>query len=722
MGSRTIATASRLTPPAERSISLLFVDDEPHVRRAFARSLNRRGFDVVTAGSGMEAIRLAERRAFPVVVTDLRMPGMDGLTLIERLQAMQPSAAFVVLTGLPDVDLGREHHLDIAISSIVAKPWNDDELEATLRHAMELHASRALAANEQDGNAAEAVLLVEDNAGDAFLAKRFLKDIGAGTRSTTVVDRMSHALAVLHDQRFDVVLVDLSLPDARGIDAVTSLHRAAPDAAIIVLTGVDDPVLANQAIRLGAQDFLIKGSVDRASLARAMEFATERKRAAQRLSYLAHYDPLTGAANRVTLRDRLGHAISRARRARHTFAVVSLDLDHFKQINDDCGHDVGDQVLQEVSRRLQSAVRESDTVARVGGDEFTILLEELASKENAAEVAERILQELASPIPTSEGQVVTTASLGIAFYPTTADSVDELLKHADVALYSAKRRGRNTYHLASSEGRVISHRLKAEHDLRQALENDEFVLHYQPQVAIKDRTLIGFEALLRWQSAQGLVPPAEFIPLLEETGMVRQVGSWVLTEACRRLAECNADRETPLRMAINLSAKQFERDGLVESMQEALERSGAPASLIDLEITETLLMRDTRQTNKTLNALKSLGVRIVIDDFGTGYSSLAFLQRFEVDALKIDDSFVASVVDDSRVAGAVVELGHRLSLEVIAEGVETEAQWNTLAAEGCDLAQGFLIAEPRPRWDRLDVGTAGPFFDLTAPSIPANDT
>ena len=433
---------------------------------------------------------------------------------------------------------------------------------------------------------------------------------------------------------------------------------------------------------------------------------TQRKAAEQKIQKLAFYDPLTGLPNRLLLMDRLQQAVAASHRSRQGGALLFIDLDNFKTLNDTLGHDRGDQLLQQVARRLLSCVRETDTVARLGGDEFVVMLEALG--EDAREVAlqagvicEKLLQALAAPYPLDEGEHQSTASIGIAPFCSPQDSVVELLKQADIAMYQAKAGGRNTLRFFDPGLQAaVTARAALEADLRLALAQDEFVLHYQPQFDTGGR-MCGAEALLRWRHPErGLVSPAVFIPLAEETGLILPLGRWVLREACSLLAQwAGASGTAHLNMAVNVSPRQFRHQEFVEVVQSALRESGADPTRLKLEITESLLLEDVDTTVAKMGVLKRHGVGFALDDFGTGYSSLSYLKLLPLDELKIDQSFVRDVLtdhNDATIARTIIALGQNLGLSVMAEGVETAAQRDFLARHGCQAYQGYLFSKPLP--------------------------
>ena len=428
---------------------------------------------------------------------------------------------------------------------------------------------------------------------------------------------------------------------------------------------------------------------------------TAEKEAEARVLHLAQHDALTDLPNRLLLRDRLLQALPQASRRGSQVAILFLDLDRFKVINDTLGHDLGDLLLTQVATCLRGCVREGDTVSRLGGDEFTVVLPDLRDANGAVRVAEKILAALARPFQLEQHQVYTAASIGVVLYPADAGDVETLLQYADTAMYRAKQQGGNTYQFFTAEMQAhVQHRLETEHALREALARQEFVVYYQPIIDLATGAITGLEALVRWRSpSAGLVSPAEFIPIAEESGLILPLGDWVLREACAQAQTWNQGRRVPLRLAVNLSARQFRQPGLAAKIKQVLEDTGLAPPHLELEITESIFLQDTDVTHRTLLELKTLGVRLSIDDFGTGFSSLNYLKRFPLDTLKIDQSFVAGLgtdPDDAAIVTAVLAMAAALKLGVIAEGVEQEAHRSFLQEHGCREAQGYLFSRPLP--------------------------
>ncbi|WP_165873448.1 EAL domain-containing protein [Parasulfuritortus cantonensis] len=428
---------------------------------------------------------------------------------------------------------------------------------------------------------------------------------------------------------------------------------------------------------------------------------TDLRLARQQVEFMAHHDALTRLPNRILARDRFEQAVTMAAREGRKVALLFLDLDNFKTINDTLGHQAGDHLLQQVVGRLAEAVRGSDTISRQGGDEFLVILTALPDENGADAVAQHILEDLARPFVVDGHELHTSASIGISVYPDDGAEFDTLLKRADMAMYSAKEFGRATYRFFTEEmNRHAFERLQMQNRLRHALDESEFLLHYQPQVDLKSGRLLGVEALLRWQSKElGMVAPGRFVPVAEESGLIMPIGTWVLREACRQARAWRDELGLAIPVGVNLSALQFRRGSLVATVAEVLDETGLEPGLLELELTETMLLHDTEAVRAAMDRIRALGVQMSIDDFGTGYSSLSYLKRLPVTRLKIDQSFVRDMIaddDDGSIVRAIIQMAHSLKLTVIAEGVETAEQGAWLAREGCDQAQGYHYGRPMP--------------------------
>lgn len=545
------------------------------------------------------------------------------------------------------------------------------------------------------------LLLVEDDQQEALVITNMLKE---GLQNQFVLEQrrsISEALTLVQQQSFQAMILDSHLPEGQSFASIPQFIQYCPEAPILILSGVEDEEQAIHAVKSGAQDYLIKGQTSSPTLCRAIRYAMERHRATQRITQLAHYDHLTGLANRGLFYERLNCAVARCHRNDMAMALMFLDLDHFKEINDTLGHECGDSLLKTVATRIKKCIREIDTGVRLGGDEFAILLEQIISVEDVGAIAERILQLLAQPIIVQHHQLQITASLGITIYPWDSANPQELLSHADAAMYRAKAQGGNSYQFytagmktAGLDGSTL------EVELKRAVAKKEFLLHYQPQMDLRTKQVIGMEALLRWHHPyQGLIGPNDFIPQAEENGMIIPIGEWVLRTASKQAKYWEKQGFSTPHMSVNLSARQIHQGNLPALLQDILKRSHLAPENLTLELTETFLIQETEETLQTLCKLKAMGIHLYIDDFGAGYASLRYLKSFPVDGIKLDQSLIQQLphnTNDAAIVEAVISMGKTLGLKVIAEGVETQEQVDFLDKHDCDAIQGYWIAPPLP--------------------------
>jgi diguanylate cyclase (GGDEF)-like protein len=550
---------------------------------------------------------------------------------------------------------------------------------------------------------APSILLVEDNPGDVRLVEELLRAAWVVAGSINHVSSVEDAIGRVAKDVPACILLDLSLPDAQGIGTLQRVRDAHPSVPIVVLTGTDDEAQAVQAVQEGAQDYLIKGQVDGHLLGRAIRYAIERKFAEVQLSHQALHDPLTGLANRALLMERLAQALARTERRPSSVAVLFLDIDRFKTINDNFGHEVGDSVLACIGDRLRKALRPEDMASRFGGDEFVVLCEDLEDDRHVVTIAKRIGRSISEPISLEAGEVVVTTSIGIAAARGIGDRPEVLLRDADAAVYRAKERGRDRFEFFDQRMRArLLGRSRRESELRHAIDAGELRLYYQPLVVVDDLRVGRVEALVRWEHPRlGLLLPREFIPVAEETGFIVDLGSWVLREACCQTVrwEHASPDQRSISIAVNVSPRQLDHLDFEDTVWQILEETGAEPKNLWFEITETAFMDPARPVLKMLGRLRELGIHLAIDDFGTGYSSLSHLRQFRIDELKVDQTFVQGLerdAEDSSIVAAVVSLAHNLGLSAVAEGVETAEQSRRVQLVGCDLAQGFYFAAPEP--------------------------
>ncbi len=546
------------------------------------------------------------------------------------------------------------------------------------------------------------VLLVEEDPRTAMLIGEMLR---AGWNDGVIITharQLAEASPELRDHGATCVLVDVSAEEADSSDALEHLAAANPNVPIIVLSERADEEFGLAMVKAGAQDFLRTSELNPAALARSVRYAVERKRSEVDLAHQALHDPLTGLPNRALFIDRLSVALDRSRRTGAPVAVLFLDVDTFKQINDTLGHAAGDRLLTVLAERFREMLRPMDTVARLGGDEFTFLFEELESERETVLIAERISSSASAPLMLDgEGEISVTVSIGIAIVNDPSVAPDVVIRDADVAMYRAKELGGNRFELYDETARVrASRRLELEDALRHAVEHSELRVHYQPRVSLNgDTGLTGFEALIRWEHPErGLITAQEFVSLAEDTGLIVPIGEWVLEQA---LGEVSRWRKTrpEVTISVNVSARQLEEPGMAAHLDAAVRASGADPAVLCLEITEDAVEHNPELAARSLAALSAIGVKLALDDFGTGHSSVASLRDLPLDSINIDKSFVSTLGSDpadSAVVGALVELGHALGLRVVAGGVETDAQLASLRTLGCDGAQGYLFSRPLP--------------------------
>lgn len=682
---------------------VLVVDDDVTMRLLVRETLEQAGFRVEEAADGEAGITAFEQFRPDVVLLDVIMPVLGGFGACSAIRRLEGGdhVPVLMMTGLDDSDSINGAY-EAGATDFITKPIAWPMLSHRVRYL--LRSNRAFRdLTQSQARLTNAQRIAHIGHWDWDLPSDIVK----------CSDEIYRILG-LDQQRYlptSRSLVDIVHPDDRPAlrDAIyATLHRREPlnlDLRIVQPDGTIRVVHQQGEVTYDAQDQPVhmQGTV---------QDVTERKRAAEQIRQLALYDSLTGLPNRHLFKEQLCHAVASAKRSEQVLVMLSLDLDRFKRVNDTLGHEAGDLVLKEAGIRLAKSLRTTDTVtrddlnaishsvARPGGDEFTMLLA-VQQAQDAAKVARRILEALSQPFTIGGSDMVLSASIGIAVYPLDGTDADALLKNADAAMYHAKDQGKNNYQYYNRTMNTSAfQRLSLESNLHHALERGEFSLYYQPKIDVASRAIVGVEALIRWRHPDlGLVSPAEFIPLAEETGLIIPIGEWVLREACAQIRAWQSAGLTPAPIAVNLSARQFHQQDIALMVRRALEEYDVAPHLLELEITESAAMQNAQAASMTLATLKALGVRIAIDDFGTGYSSLSYLKRFPIDSLKIDRSFVTELPDnqdDASIAQAVITMAHALRLKVVAEGVENEAQLAFLAANGCDEMQGYYFSRPLP--------------------------
>ncbi|OQA31975.1 MAG: Phytochrome-like protein cph2 [Betaproteobacteria bacterium ADurb.Bin341] len=545
------------------------------------------------------------------------------------------------------------------------------------------------------------LLMVEDNAGDLRLVEEMLLENSGARFRLLHADKITSAIPILDKEKVDIILLDLTLPDTKGLDTLVKMHALSPGLPIVVLSCVEDESLAIKAVRLGAQDFLVKSHINPGLLARSLHYALERRQLEEHLYHLAHHDPLTDLPNRRLFYERLSRALASSRRHQLPLALMLIDLNGFKQINDTYGHKVGDGLLIEAAKRMTDCLRATDCVARLGGDEYIIFISDLGDTQQVARVAQKILQALEAPCTIDGNTLRVYASMGIALFPGDGEEMETLVQKADSVMYVAKseKKAASNYRFFSSDIHALNVEHKAlEESLKGALERGEFQINYQPQFDLHSGRLIGMEALLRWRQPNGEETlPARFLPVLEESGLIVSVGEWVLKTVCRQNKAWQEQGFPPVTVAVNISPRQFRDKNLPENVDHALKASGLNPRLLELELSEDSLREDEQFALELLKRLNSIGVRLALDNYGAGSTSLRYLQRFPIHTVKIDRSIVRDVTsnpEEAAIVRAVIAIAHVFKMKGIAQGVETMDQANFLREHACDDAQGYAFGKP----------------------------
>jgi diguanylate cyclase (GGDEF)-like protein/PAS domain S-box-containing protein len=675
--------------------NILLIDDDPSHAKAFEEALIAAGdspsnFEWLrTLSSGLE--RLA-RKGLWAIFLNLLLPDSRGIETLDRLLSANSTAPILVLGGANDDELCKTALLHGAQDYLLEGHIDSYSFARAIRNIIEREIARQELFIEKDR--AQVTL---NSIGDAVLSTDILGNV---VYLNVVAEHMtgwSRKEAVGHPlgDVFQLIDGNTHKPAPNPMELAIRLDKPVGLTADSILVRRDgyESAIEDSAAPIHDRDGQVTGAVivfHDVSMARA---------AVLEMAHLAQHDPLTDLPNRMMLNDRLTQAISLARRNHHLLAVLFLDLDGFKNINDSLGHSVGDKLLQSVSTRLLACVRKSDTVSRQGGDEFVVLLPEITRAEDAAISAEKILTELKKTHNIGEHRLHVTLSIGISSYPGNGDDAEILIKNADTAMYHAKQCGRDNYQFFRPDMsfRAVE-RQSLEGQLRYALERQELLLHYQPKINLQTGAITGVEALLRWQHPErGLLLPGQFLTIAEDTGMITAIGQWVLRAACGQTREWLDAGLLAVPVAVNISSLEFRSEKFLEHVQVALKDTRLAPRYLELELTETVLMRHTESTTYMLGQLKAIGVRLAVDDFGTGYSSLSYLTRFPIDSLKLDQSFVRNIVtgtNDAIVISSVIRMAKSLKQGVIAEGVETIEQLAFLRAHGCDEGQGYYFSRP----------------------------
>ncbi|QQR91425.1 MAG: EAL domain-containing protein [Myxococcales bacterium] len=675
---------------------ILLVDDEPAVLRSATRALAPLHLTIDTAALPSDALKQVAKHSYSVVAVDLDMPEMSGLELITKIQKKLPHATYMVVTGKLEVEPSTVFISD-AVTSIVYKPWAPEELISGLEYAIKRYHQR------RHSEKTKHVLLIEDNPTDIELVTKRLQATDWKGKLTSATS-LTEAIQKLKLESFSAIVLDLSLSDADGLESVETLRHSHPGIPIVVLSGHEDEERAIKAVQSGAEDYLFKWEASGRSLVRSIGFAIERHSNSRRIAQLVHYDELTHLPKRKLFRNHLHRAISRARLNHTGVALLYLNMDRFHLLNEEKGYDVADAVLQTTADQIRLCIDIPDKLGKLGANEFGIACPGEKPAARALSVLEKIRTVRAQNKANDNGVHELPLSIGVALYPENGNTVDELLQYAEQAMHRgrAHRDRDNDVHVEFYSAETHARELcvqRMERDLRQALTRQEFDLVYQSQHRIANGALVGAEALLRWHHNDIVISPAEFIPLLEKSGLIQEVGQWVLTQACKQIRLWHESGIRDIRVAVNVSARQLESEDFVKAVLQAIEQYKIPPACLELELTETSLIANLDLTSQVLKQFGEIGVRVAVDDFGTGYSSLVYLKSLPVHCLKIDQSFIADIgikAEAEAISLAVINLAQALGLQVIAEGVETKEQLEFLRDAGCDEAQGYFFGRPNP--------------------------
>lgn len=696
--------------PKAGDAKILLVDDDVQHLESMRALLSMQGYPVDVAEGGRAAIDHLGRQAYDLMLLDLRMPGVDGLDVLRFVRACKIDLITVVVSGQNSADDVTDalHH---GADDYLKKPYQPDELLARVGNALQ---KQALASSNRQmrrrlerserlhrlivNNSPDIVFVLDQQGSFRFLNPRVTSLTGHDRRS--LLGQPFVNLVKLDDHDKARYFLEQALnPQSEMRSAELQFTGRGEETSRYFEVAVWPTPATGQGMDGGEEDVpLIYGTA---------RDITDRKESEAFINFQAYHDLLTRLPNRALFKDRVEVAIAHASRNNAHLAVLFIDLDRFKVINDSLGHTMGDRLLQMVAARLQNCIRKGDTLARFGGDEFTLLLTELPDADSAIQAANKIQESLKEAFVVGDHELVVGASIGIAVYPEGGDNLDALIRNADIAMYGEKVVSRNGVRVFLPEMGPTPQRLEMEQDLRRALQRDEFRLLFQPQVDSSTNRIMGVEALVRWQHPQrGLLGPDEFVSLAEDTRLIVQLDRSSLRKAAREVRAMQRHGHPGLRLSVNLSPILVQRDDFVKSVLSTLQECDFPPELLDLEITESLLMSDTDGTVRKLKALADIGIRIAIDDFGTGYSCMAYLQKLPVHTLKIDRSFTRAIgngkmnsIEETSIVDAIVAMGLGLRMNLIAEGVETALQQDYLSRVGCKMMQGFLFGRPMPLQD-----------------------
>ena len=694
-------------PKREFQARVLVVDDEPRARASLKEILRVAGYEATLAEGGREAVELLSEKPFDLILLDINMPDLDGHGVMDFINDQKIDADVIVVSGETTFNHATRA-LRKGAQDFLRKPYAPDELLQTISNSVE---RRKLKRENQSilkrleesetlhkfivNNSPDMIYLLDQEGRFAYINERV--DSLLGYKQEDILGE--HFSKLIYED--DIDQANFTFNERRSGDRATRSAelrlRCKDGEASRYFESRSVPIELSAIGIYSVDEDNHKEFIGTYGVARDI---TERKQAEDLIKYQLYHDLLTNLPNRTLFRDRLNMAMAQSKRTGKKLALFYLDMDRFKVINDSLGHFVGDELLQSVSQRLRSELREADTLARVGGDEFNLLIPEINDMQDARNLAEKILRITNEPFNIKGQEIYISFSIGISVYPLDGDTKDTLIKNADIAMYKVKDAGKNGYAFYSEKMKSrYTQSLDIENGLRRAISTDELRIFYQPQYDIINGKIVGVEALVRWQHPErGLIEPNEFIHVAEECGLIIPLGEWVLRRACKDINRWREEESLQLSLAVNISVQQLEMEQFVAKTLSIIKRMNLPRNILELEITEHAIMQDMDKAIDTLGRLTDKGVRIAIDDFGTGYSSLGYLQTLPINTLKMDRSFVQGIKSkgDNSIIDAIIAMAKGLNLDLIAEGVENEAQVEHLTRAGCYLAQGFFYAPPMP--------------------------
>ncbi|MES9853363.1 MAG: EAL domain-containing protein [Candidatus Thiodiazotropha sp. L084R] len=693
---------------------ILIADDEPRARASLKELLRFSGHEITLAESGREAIELLDTSSFDLILLDLNMPDLNGHKVMEHISLESIDCDIIVISGEATFD-----HASLALrkgaQDFLRKPYEPAELLRTISNTLDRR--RLQIENKQISqrlNESESLhkFIVNNSPDMIYLLDQEGRFAFINERVETLLGYLPKEMIGQHFSKLvfeeDINQAHFTFNERRTGDRATRSTELRLNCKInegpryfesrtvpIELSSIGIYALDND----NQKSFIGTYGVARD--------ITERKQAEELIKYQLYHDLLTNLPNRTLFRDRLNMAMAQSKRAGKKLVVMYLDMDRFKIINDSLGHFVGDELLKLVGQRLRSELREADTLARVGGDEFNLLIPEISDVQEARNLAEKILRLTSEPFYIKSEEIFISFSIGISVYPGDGDTKDALIKNADIAMYKVKNTGKNGYAFYSEQMKShFSASLDIENGLRKAISTDELRLYYQPQYDMRENKIVGVEALVRWQHpVKGIIQPNEFINVAEESGLIIPLGEWVMRKACEDMQRWQTEENITLSLSVNISVQQLEMDQFVNKTLAIIKRHNLPRNVLELEITEHAIMQDMEKAIETLSRLSHKGIRIAIDDFGTGYSSLGYLQSLPINTLKMDRSFVEGIKSkgDNSIVTAIISMARGLNLDLIAEGVESQTQIDQLNLAGCHLAQGFFYSHPLPENEFLQM-------------------